>query len=141
LAEQKTLVSPLDDFMKDIPSNIPKNKIKLLKKIAYIKNIDGPLFFGFVSQFQDIVAKIRNIKYVIIRMKYVPYIDQSGLYALEDAIFYLKEKNIKVFLTGLQRQPRGMLERIKLIPELVPNEDVFKELDAGVNWILDKEIK
>ncbi|MFT6834696.1 MAG: hypothetical protein ACJA0H_000728 [Francisellaceae bacterium] len=34
-----------------------------------------------------------------------------------------------------------MLERIKLIPELVPKEDVFKELDSGVNWILDKEIK
>jgi len=108
-----------------IPEAIAKN--------IYIKHLDGPLFFGFVSQFQDIVLNIPEVSTVIIRMMRVPYIDQSGLYAIEEAVYYLQEKNIKVYLTGLQGQPRDMMRKINLIPDLIPEDQVYPDFQSCIS--------
>jgi hypothetical protein len=41
-------------------------------------------------------AKIATPRVVIIRMKKIPYIDQSGMYAIEDAVMALQEKKVLV---------------------------------------------
>jgi SulP family sulfate permease len=53
-------------------------------------------------------------------MERVPYIDQSGLYAMEDAILPLRRRNVIVLLTGVQSQPNDMLRKIKIVPNLIP---------------------
>ena len=45
--------------------------------------------------------------------------DQSGLYVMEDILLDLKLKEIAVIFVGLQHQPRYMMERIDIIPNLV----------------------
>jgi SulP family sulfate permease len=59
----------------------------------------------------------------------VPYIDQSGLYAFEDAITNLQQAGIDVVFCALQDQPRGMLEKIGLIPNLVPSDKIIARLE------------
>lgn len=46
---------------------------------------------------------------MVIRMERVPYIDQSGLYTLEDAVTGLMDRHKAVALTGLQSQVEDML--------------------------------
>lgn len=102
---------------------------------VYIKHLEGSLFFGFTDTFKIMTFAIPQVKYVIIRMDRVPYIDQSGLYALEDAILYLKQKNITVLLSGLQSQPKDMLTQIKIIPDLLPDEHAMTDFESCVKWI------
>lgn len=101
---------------------------KELKEKVYVQNFEGPIFFGFTSGFNRIIRELPEVETVIFRMDDVPYIDQSGLYALEDAISALNKKGIEVFFIGIQKQPKGMFEKIKIIPHLIPEEKIFKHL-------------
>jgi len=95
------------------------------KEKVFIKHVNGPLFFGSTSNFQALIKQIPvSAEVVIIRMSKVPYMDQSGLYAIEDALVDLVNQGKKVILVGLQKQPRYMLERIDVIPDLIPVEQI-----------------
>lgn len=109
-----------------------------LKDNILIKHLDGPLFFGFASKFQELANRLPHVKYLIIRMKRVPYMDQSGLYALEDAILAMEQRGIEVLLTSLQTQPRDLLERVRIIPDLVSEDNIFVNFDACINWLKSK---
>lgn len=67
-----------------------------------------------------------EVKTVIFRMENVPYIDQSGLYAFEDALTYLGKKGIDIRFCTLQAQPRGMFESIGLIPNLISPDKIVE---------------
>jgi SulP family sulfate permease len=104
-----------------------------------IKHLYGPLFFGFTSYFKDQINDLPNeIKAVIFRMDRVPYIDQSGLYTLEDIIFDLRTQNIEVVLVGLKEQPNDMLKAIDIIPDLVPEEDLFDNIEDSFAYLRKK---
>jgi len=104
-----------------------------------IKHLYGPLFFGFTSYFKDqIKALPENIKAVIFRMDRVPYIDQSGLYTLEDIIFDLRQQKVEVILVGLKEQPLDMLKAIGIIPDLVPEGDLFSNIDDSFDYLKRK---
>ena len=66
------------------------------------------------------------------------YMDQSGLYAMEDVLQELQKKNIMVLFTAVQDQPQYMMERIDIIPDLVPREHIFESYDECVKWLRSK---
>lgn len=106
------------------------------KDKVIIKHLYGPLFFGFTAYFKDqIQALPDDIRAVILRMDRVPYIDQSGLYALEDIIFDLRSRDIEVLIVGLKDQAGDMLRGIDLIPDLVPEKDLFENMKAGFSYL------
>lgn len=138
LAEEKTKVAPLVDYQDELPWTDDNLLPEYLSSQVYIKHIEGPLFFGFVSQFKNLVKAIPNVRYVIIRMNNVPYVDQSGLYALEDSILYLESIGIDVLFTGMHEQPIDMLKGIRLIPELVKEDNIFESFAECVKWLDDQ---
>ncbi|PQB08484.1 sodium-independent anion transporter [Polaribacter filamentus] len=107
-----------------------------LKEKVFIKHIKGPLFFGSTSDFQALSEQIPDTaKTVIMRLGRMQYMDQSGLYAMEDMLLGLKTKNIEVLFVNLLKQPRYMMERIDIIPDFIPKEHIFKSFDECANWI------
>lgn len=108
-----------------------------LKEAVFIKHIKGPLFFGSTSDFQQLARQIPDTaRAVIIRMGRMQYIDQSGLYALEDVLVGLKKSNgKKVLLVNVLPQPRYMMERIDIIPDLVPEKHVFSSFRDCTEWV------
>ena len=107
-----------------------------LKDEVYIKHIKGPLFFGTTSDFQSLAEQIpEGARFVIIRLGRMQYMDQSGLYAMEDVVQGLREKNITVLLTKVLKQPRYLMENIDIIPDLIPHEHIFNTFDECVAWI------
>lgn len=97
-------------------------------KIA-IKHINGPLFFGSTDGFSRLAKEIpKEADTVLFRFDRMDYIDQSGLYALEDLLVDLAKENKTVFFIHLPKQPRYMMERIRLVPRLVPAANIFEEL-------------
>ena len=109
---------------------------KKLKEEVFIKHIKGPLFFGSTTEFQALSQQIpESAKTVIMRLGRMQYMDQSGLYAMEDMLQDLKKKNIEVLFINLLQQPRYMMERIDIIPDFIPKEHIFKGFDPCVQWI------
>ena len=103
---------------------------------VYVKHLYGPLFFGFSAGFRDLADRLPEAtKTLVVRMERVPYLDQSGLYTLEDTILRLTQKGTKVLLTGIAEQPFDMLKKIGLVPNLVPEEEIFVDFDACIKWL------
>ncbi len=109
-----------------------------LKEKVVVTHINGPLFFGFASSFQEMIRPLANLQYVVIRMENVSFIDQTGLYALEDAVLSLEQKNVNVLLTGLQEQPKHMMKRIQLINGLIKEDDIFENFEECIAWLGNK---
>jgi len=96
----------------------------------YIQRLNGPIFFGTITKFQSVMDDVpEEAKIVIIRMRLVSFMDQSGLYAMETAIKDLQARGVMVLMTIIQPQPMYMLTKMKLIPELVPEEHTFKTFE------------
>ncbi|OBX24327.1 MULTISPECIES: SulP family inorganic anion transporter [Bizionia] len=107
-----------------------------LKEEVFIKHLKGPLFFGSTSDFQGLADQIPSTaKTVIIRLGRMQYMDQSGLYAMEDVLHDLNKNKITVLFVGLLKQPRYMMERIDIIPDLIPKEHIFKTFTECTQWI------
>ena len=101
----------------------------------YVKHFPGPIFFGFAPALQAMAESLPDIRVVIFRMMNVPNIDQTGLYALEEVVLSLEKRNIAVVITGLQKQPYRMLQRINMVPGLIPENYIFDEIEDCIQWL------
>ncbi|MFK7739539.1 MAG: SulP family inorganic anion transporter [Planctomycetota bacterium] len=100
-----------------------------------IKRLQGPIFFGFAQALQESFASLPPTKYLVLRMGHVPFVDQSGVYALADALRELEKRGVTVLMSGLQSQPYGLLHQIGLIPADVPNNHVFPDFGAAIAFV------
>ncbi len=107
-----------------------------LKDTVFIKHVKGPLFFGSTSDFQQLYKQIPDTaSTVILRLGKMQYMDQSGLYAMEDMIQELQAKNIKVLFVNVLKQPRYMMERIDIIPDFISEECIYSDFIACVKGL------
>lgn len=122
LTAQRTKLEPLKEEAWPDEMAFPTS----LKNEVFIKHIKGPLFFGYTAEFQQLYKQIPSrAKTVVIRLSRMQYIDQTGLYVVEDMLQDLKAKGITVVLVGLLDQPRFMMERIDIIPGFIPENQIF----------------
>ena len=107
-----------------------------LQEKVFIKHLNGPLFFGSTSEFQELANQIpETASTVIIRLGRTQYMDQSGVYAMEDVLIDLVKSNINVLFIDVLEQPKHMMERVDIIPDLVPREHIFKTFKECLAWI------
>ena len=111
-----------------------------LKEEIFIKHIKGPLFFGTTSDFQALSQQVpETAKLVIIRLGRMQYMDQSGLYAMEDTLQDLRKKEVIPLFVDVLDQPRYMMERIDIIPDFIPERHIFDSFEECLSWILEHE--
>ncbi|KAA3622114.1 MAG: SulP family inorganic anion transporter [Bacteroidetes bacterium] len=107
-----------------------------LEKKCVIKHIKGPLFFGSTSEFQQLARQIpETAETIIIRTGRMQYMDQSGLYAMEDILVDLVNQGKRILLVNIPNQPRYMMERIDIIPDLIPEEQIFDTFKELLAWL------
>jgi len=133
--EHRTVAAPLKEFSREVSWADEGDLIARRGDKVFIKHLDGPLFFGFANRFQELMSRFPDLEVVILRFDKVPYMDQSGLYALEDAVMDLAGNGIRVIFTDIHGQPRDLAERIRLIPDLVPEEDCFSSFEDAATWL------
>lgn len=83
-----------------------------LHEHIYIYDFSGPLFFGEVKNFLYATPSLENAECIILRFNDVPFIDQTGAYALEDTIVNWKDLSIRVMYVGIEPGIRKSMENI-----------------------------
>ncbi|PZV09518.1 MAG: SulP family inorganic anion transporter [Leptolyngbya sp.] len=109
------------------PPGVP---LELTKQIA-VYRVDGPVFFGAAERFVTFLRDEPEVKYLILRLRYVPNMDTTGLVALEDIYRDLKRHNCRLLLSGLQTEVQTLLERSGLLDK-IGRENCFETTDAAI---------
>jgi SulP family sulfate permease len=93
-----------------------------------VYSVEGPFFFGAVENFERALAATHtDPKAVIIRLKWVPFVDITGLQTLEEVIRDLQRRKVRVLLTGANPRVAAKLERAGL-RELIGADNYFATL-------------
>jgi SulP family sulfate permease len=86
-----------------------------LPKGVEVFRITGPFFFGVAGELLDTLRRVgQSPKVIILRLRLVPLLDASGVHALEEFVKQAHFAGAKVVLSGVQPQPKSMLERVHL---------------------------
>ena len=132
ISAKRSEIKSLKEEAWDDEVGIPEN----LQEQIFIKHIKGPLFFGTTSDFQALAKQIPpKAITVIIRMDRMPYMDQTGLYVMEEILIDLVNAGKTVLLVDIIEQPRYMMERIDIIPDLITKEHIFEDFKKCLSWI------
>ena len=102
-----------------------------LQNEVQVKHFYGPLHFGYTSALQDMAATIPQTKYLVLRMREVPFIDQSGLNVVQEIIHDLQLRGTVVLVCELRSQPARLFRESHLAPGLIREEhilELFKEV-------------
>lgn len=97
--------SPDDDYdqRRDLPAGVE------------VFSISGPVFFGVTGEMIDTLKRMGQMpKVLIIRMRFVPFLDTSGVAALEDIVRQCSKAGTRIVFSGLQAQPQSILSRAHL---------------------------
>ena len=136
LVEGGYSASEMTNFDKESPWEDEGGMPQEIRHKIYVQRLNGPIFFGTITRFQEVMHDIPDdVKIVIIRMRLVSFMDQSGLYAMETAIKDLQAKGMTVLMTIIQPQPMYMLKTMKVIPELIPEEHTFGTFEACTDFL------
>ena len=89
--------------------------------------VEGPFFFGAVENFERALAGTHtDPRVLIIRLRWVPFMDITGLQTLEEAIRDLHRRGVRVMLSGANERVQVKLENAGVIA-LVGAENSFRE--------------
>ena len=102
-------------------------------------DVAGPLFFGAAQKAVGSLAAIDDrLKVLIVRLDHVPIMDATGLVALESAIAGLSKRGCLTILSGLQKQPQGLIQRAGLEKrgwKLLIRPDTQAAIDAATSLV------
>lgn len=94
--------------------------------------VNGPFFFGVADKLKDTLNQMeRPPKVFILRMRYVPHIDATGLHALEEFLFKCRRQHTHLLLGGVHMQPLFEMTKVGLIDQ-IGEENIFDNLDDAL---------
>jgi len=77
--------------------------------------ISGPLFFAVANRLDDVLDVYpKPPRVFIVRMRFVPLIDASGVAALSGMLARCRRQGTTVILSGLREQPRRILAQMQI---------------------------
>lgn len=107
-----------------IDNDLLENYSELHKSVK-IYEISGPFFFASARRYSESIEEVGlTCKVLILRMRHVSFIDQTGLHNLKDTIKMLRDKRITVLLSGVNAEIKTEIEKSQLV-DLIPDEYIF----------------
>jgi sulfate permease, SulP family len=120
----------------DDPDSISKKKIP---DDIDVYEINGPFFFGVADKFNDQFSRTSKAPSVlIIRMRNVPAIDATGIFALETFIIKAQKKGTSVLLSEVQKLVKKFLKNIEF-HNIIGHDNIIDTFDEAL--IRAKKIK
>lgn len=111
-------------------------ELKRLPKGILIYSIEGPFFFGAAETFERKVGKTHtDPKVLMIRLGRVPFMDITGIQALEEMIQGFQKRGTRILLSETSPRVRSRLEKAEIIA-LVGPDAVFNDLTSALTAAL-----
>ncbi len=105
----------------------------MLPKGINIYEISGPLFFASAKTYSETIEVIGlKSKVLILRMRHVSFIDNTGLHNLIETIKILKKENITIILSGVNYEIKTDFKKSE-INNLIPNELICDNFDKALD--------
>lgn len=96
--------------------------------------VNGPFFFGAADKLRDVMSGIaKPPKVLILRMRNVPAIDATGLYALEQMAKKCHAQGTTLLLTEIATQPLRAIVRAGKLQVLGGREHLAKTLEIALD--------
>lgn len=126
-------VSSLQNMcMEDEEDDIAATQLKIPTSVE-IFEVNGPFFFGAAEKFRTALQVFeKKPKVLIIRMRNVPAMDATGLYALETVCSESSKAGITVLLSGVCKQPLAVLNKAGFFERLDKNM-LLPTVDQALN--------
>ncbi|MEI2564804.1 SulP family inorganic anion transporter [Vibrio metoecus] len=98
--------------------------------------LEGPFFFAAAETFERVMSSIQETPHILIlRLKWVPFMDITGIQTLEEIIQSFHKRGIKVLISGAN--PRVSQKLIKAgIVNLVGKNNVFPVFEGALHAAL-----
>lgn len=118
-------------LMNDLDTNTIEDYDDIPEGIG-IYEISGPFFFGAAKKFSEVLKVRRDAnKILIIRMRHVPFMDETGERNFLEAIKSLQGENKKIILSGVQPNVRKSLDKCR-ISFLVGKGNIHDNFNAAL---------
>ncbi|MFI4918615.1 MAG: SulP family inorganic anion transporter [Legionellales bacterium] len=115
-----------------IALELQQQNLAALPEGVLVYSIEGPFFFGAVEIFQHALAATHtDPKVLIIRMRWVPFIDITGLQTLEEVITGLHKRGIRVILAGSNELVEEKLRKVGII-KMLGEHNSFKDFSQAL---------
>lgn len=86
---------------------------------VHVYAVEGPIFFGAVEAFEEALDNTdADLRVLIIRLRRVPFIDATGLQALETVLRDWRQKQVRIILTEANARVESKLGKMGLIDKL-----------------------
>ncbi len=100
----------------DLRSELREMGIDKLPRNLLIYEISGPMFFGAVENFENVLLRSHtDPEKLIIRLNRVPFMDMTGIDTLSDVMKKLKHRGIEILLSEANPRVLGKLSKAGLI--------------------------
>jgi len=76
-----------------------------------------------------------SVTIIVFKLDSMNYIDQSGIYIFEEIITSLNDSNKQIYYTGLQNQPKLMLQQMGLFDSKINDDKVYIDYTKCINEI------
>ena len=115
-----------------------------IPKGVEVYEIEGPFFFGIANQFEEVVTTVgRTSRVRIVRMRFVSFMDSTGLHNLTNLVRICKMDRVHLILSGVNKTVLHTLLVSGLLQEL-GQENVLPNIHLALQRakeVLDKEEK
>ena len=125
-------IIPILDYY-DIDNN---QKIKLDDLKIKILQPRGALFFGSIQSLVETYNNITDYDILILDMNEISDIDLSGVYALEDIIKKLKNKNQKFFIFNTNSKIKKVIDNLNFIQN-IGSDNFYNSKEIIISKILN----
>lgn len=91
----------------------------VLPQGVQVYSIEGPFFFAAADAFESLLSTgDKQLRVVVIRLGNVPFIDATGLQALEDVVGRLRARDVRVMVVEMNDRVRHKMRRMGLLGRL-----------------------
>ena len=125
-------IIPILDYY-DIDNN---QKIRLDNLKIKILQPRGALFFGSIQSLVETYNNITDYDILILDMNEISDIDLSGVYALEDIIKKLKNKNQKFFIFNTNSKIKKVIDNLNFIQN-IGSDNFYNSKEIIISKILN----
>jgi SulP family sulfate permease len=98
--------------------------------VAY--RIDGALFFGAAQRFLTDLARVADVRVVILRLPDLQVLDATGAQALGEIVADLEHRHITVLLKGPRPEHERVLRAVGALDHLATEHHIFANLDDAI---------